>query len=309
MEDKTALRGYLATALTDLPDARRAQVYKLCQKLKSECRKYGLVLYLPFEHTDPNAHDSISAPVVYETDSKQVITSDILFALCEAASYGVGQENQIALSHGVPVFYLIQKGCTVSRMLLGCPTRSRIIEYETPDDLFGQLAEFLPVTVASLRKRREALGNLGSLEVGKRIKDLRVRNDMSAQTLADLLGVGTNFITNLEEVPHPEEGLSLKQTRTLAALLGQSVEYILLGATARLDERMRRSRENLRAVAKDEGMTYDEYAILWEAYQQGQKQKIGFVAATRNTQIVSKEQWRLSYRKLLEKRRDLELDF
>lgn len=66
------------------------------------------------------------APLVYERDRRQVVTSDFVLMLCSSASYGVGQENEIAADNGVPVAYLVQNGCKVSRMLLGSDTRKVI---------------------------------------------------------------------------------------------------------------------------------------------------------------------------------------
>ena len=311
MEQESPLRAYLATALTDLPEAKREAVYTLCRRLKAECREHGVVLYLPFEHTDPHAHQSIPAPIVWRTDTRQVITSDLLFVLCVAPSYGVGGENETALSHGVPVVYLTQKGCKVSRFMLGSPTRSLTIEYESVEDLLFQFREFIPATVSALRKRREALGRPGPLAVGKRVKDLRQRMDMPVETLADLLGVGPDFVRKLEEDEDFEASLTLINIRNLAALLKASVEYLLFGATARLDERVRRSRDHLRALAREEEMLYTDYEHLWEAYLYNQKEKIGYqpIATRDSGPIIGKEQWRVWYRKVLEKCSAAELDF
>lgn len=310
MPQETTLRAYLAMALTDLPLGQREKVYELCRQVKSKCRQFDIVVYLPFDHTDPHTHNVVSPEVVYETDSKQVITSDLIFVLCIAASYGVVQENQIALSHGVPVVYLVQNGVNVSRMLVGSPTRSRTIQYDDLDDLLAKLDEFLPDTARALLVRRQALGAPSALGVGERVKDLRGRMDMQVETLADVVGVAPNFISNLEHDAEAEGALTLAHMKTLATFLGQSIEYLLVGAVGRLDVRQRRSRENLRAIALETEMSYSDYGRLWGAYIEDQREKIGFVAETRkDSYVVSKEQWRVWYTKMLEKRSAPELEF
>ncbi len=155
---QTKLRAYLACALTDLGDSERKRVYALCKQMKTLCAEHGVSLYLPFEHTDPLAHAEAPAAVVYEQDRKQVITSDFILVFCVLASYGVGQENEIAADHGVPVIYLVQMGCRVSRMLLGSDTRKTIIEYKTETDLMTQLRACLQDSVPALERRHDTVG-------------------------------------------------------------------------------------------------------------------------------------------------------
>lgn len=296
--------------LTDLPTEQRETVYELCRQIKSKSREFGIALYLPFDHTDPHAHKAVAAEVVYETDSKQVITSDLIFILCIAASCGIGQENQIALSHGIPVVYLVQNGAIVSRMLVGSPTRSCTIRYCDTQDLLHQLDKFLPESVAGLLRRREALGSSALLGLGERLRDLRVRMDMEVGTLADLVGVAPNFISKVEQDPAAESNLTLAHIKTLATFLGQSIEYLVVGAVGKLDERQRRSRDYLRDLAREVEMSFLDYERMWGAYLQKQRDQIGFVAETRKeSYIVNKEQWRVWYNKMLEKRNAPELEF
>ena len=195
------LRAYLATALTGLPDSERERIFALCRRLRSLCAEHGVVLYLPFDHTDPVAHADVPNAVVYERDRKQVVTSDLILMLCTGASYGVGQENEIAAENGVPVAYLVQNGCKVSRMLLGSDTRKVEIRYDGIDDLELQLREFLAGTVPALRERRDKLGVPEPLRIGSRILDLRERSDVSRKTIADLIGVDEQCLKRIEEDP------------------------------------------------------------------------------------------------------------
>jgi transcriptional regulator with XRE-family HTH domain/nucleoside 2-deoxyribosyltransferase len=310
IEIKTVpLRAYLASALTDLSKEDREKVFGISRQLKSLCALHGVALYLPFEHTDPLAHSDIPAPQVYERDRKQVVTSDFLLVFCAAASYGVGQENEIAANQGVPVVYLIQKGSRVSRMLLGSDTRKVVIEYETPADLLAQVKEFLLTTSPALTKKREAIGSTEPLGIGQRIRDLRERTELPRKSLTDLMEVDEQRLTRIEEQPGEEGSMSVGQLRDLANYLNVDISYVLLGATSSMTERTRRSRDNLKAVAREEGMMFQEFEELWEGFLKNQQQKIGFVAATRDNFVVSKEQWKTWFRQTLDKRNGLALEF
>ncbi len=303
------LRAYLASALTDLNEDNRSKVYEICRQLKSSCAEHEVALYLPFEHTDPIVHAGIPAPDVYERDRKQVVTSDLLFVLCAAASYGVGQENEIAADHGVPVAYLVLKGRCVSRMLLGSDTRKVIIEYEDTPDLLTKVKEFLSNATPALRTKRRAIGSTQPLRIGQRIRDVRERSDVSRETLADLLGVDPQKLARIEENSDEEVSVTVGQLRDVANYLKLDISYLLVGATSVTDERTRRSLDNLKSVAREQGMMFQEFEELWEGFFKMQQQKIGFVAATRDNFVVSKEQWRAWYRQILEKRNGLAIEF
>ncbi|HKN73302.1 MAG TPA: helix-turn-helix transcriptional regulator [Terriglobales bacterium] len=229
--------------------------------------------------------------------------------LCTSASYGAGQENEIAAENGVPVAYLVPKGCKVSRMLLGSDTRKAEIRYDGVDDLELQIRGFLEGTAPALRERRSKLGMPEPLGIGSRMLDLRLRSDVSRKTIADLIGVDEQWLRRVEEDPLEEASLTVGRLRTIAIFLGVDMAYLLLGATASLDERMRRSLDHLKTVARDEDMLFQDYEQLWDGYVRTTKAHIGFAAATRNVNVIGKEQWRDWYRRLTEKRGGMELQF
>jgi transcriptional regulator with XRE-family HTH domain len=183
------------------------------------------------------------------------------------------------------------------------------IYYDGADDLLPQLREFLIGTVPALRERRGKLGTPEPLGIGIRLADLRRRSDIPRKTIADLIGCDEQWLKRLEENPTEEASFTVSRLSTIATFLNVDIAYLLLGATTSLDERMRRSRDHLKAAAREEDMSYKEYEDLWESYLQDTKAKIGFVAATRNVHVVSKEQWRNWYRRMVEKRGGLELQF
>jgi hypothetical protein len=56
-------------------------------------------------------------------------------------------------------------------------------------------------------------------------------------------------------------------------------------------------------------MEYRDFESLWGGYLDKIHQKIGYVAATKDNHVISKEQWRAWYRQLIEKRDELEIQF
>jgi len=193
--------------------------------------------------------------------------------------------------------------------LLGSDTRKVVIEYDNPADLLAQVKEFLLTTSPALKKKREAIGSTEPLGIGQRIRDLRERTELPRKSLTDLMGVDEQRLARIEEQPDEEASMSVGQLRHLANYLNVDISYVLLGATSAMTERTRRSRDNLKAVAREEGMMFQDFEDLWEGFLKNQQQKIGFVAATRDNFVVSKEQWKTWYRHMLDKRNGLALEF
>jgi hypothetical protein len=127
--------------------------------------------------------------------------------------------------------------------------------------------------------------------------------------LADLIGVDEQKLRRMEDNPEEEAGLTLSQLRSLAAFLKVDITYLLFGATSTKDERVRRSQDNFKVIARDESMEYRDFESLWGGYLDKIHQKIGYVAATKDNHVISKEQWRAWYRQLIEKRDELEIQF
>ncbi len=127
--------------------------------------------------------------------------------------------------------------------------------------------------------------------------------------MAGLIGVDEQKLARIESNPEEEASLTITQLRDIAVFLNVDITYLMLGAVSARDERMRRSHDNLKVVAREEDMEYRDFESLYDGYCQSARQKIGFVASTKNTRIVSKEQWRAWYQQMIAKRGGLELQF
>ena len=95
------------------------------------------------EHTHPKYNPKYKASTVYLIDRSRASTFHFLVVLCAAASYGVGQENEIATQAGVPAIRLVNSG--VSRMMLGSWVKNFDISYtgSLEDGIFFDEDEFV----------------------------------------------------------------------------------------------------------------------------------------------------------------------
>jgi len=109
---------------------------------------------------------------------------------------------------------------------------------------------------------------------------------------------------------NPKRRLPDAIATTIPRRVSEGRHHVLLfGATSTKDERVRRSQDNFKVIARDESMEYRDFESLWGGYLDKIHQKIGYVAATKDNHVISKEQWRAWYRQLIEKRDELEIQF
>src|SRR5688572_24076824 len=124
--------GYLATPLTGLSDAADQElrrVVRLIEALAAEPQFESphFEIYWPGDHTHPKRHVDISPDQVYVTDRSRASTHDFIILFCGAASYGVGQENEIATQAGVSAIRLMPAG--ISRMMSGSFISAHDVRY------------------------------------------------------------------------------------------------------------------------------------------------------------------------------------
>lgn len=84
------------------------------QKLRKELHKAGLTV-LEYVGTDPN----VSSREVYMQDIKQASSADIMIAICDNPSTGMGMEIQKRIELGKKLYIAHKKDSKISRMCLG----------------------------------------------------------------------------------------------------------------------------------------------------------------------------------------------
>ena len=108
------MRVYVAVPLTHDRDRERAQY--ICESLRGA----------GFEATSPwvaeeDAKQALIPQEVYDRDVLAVAVSDAVVAEVSVPSLGIGMELMVAVSKGMPIACLHEKGRTVSWMVLGAP--------------------------------------------------------------------------------------------------------------------------------------------------------------------------------------------
>jgi hypothetical protein len=116
-------QAYVSSALTSFPSPiLQDNVINLNKKiqewLENEADSFA---YLPQDYSSPG-HDAIMTPEeVYILDRWRIIESDFVIMNLDNASFGVGQEAEIATSAGVPIIAFHHHNIRISRMIRGIP--------------------------------------------------------------------------------------------------------------------------------------------------------------------------------------------
>jgi nucleoside 2-deoxyribosyltransferase len=127
------MRIYISGAFIGSLDLKNAQ--REYEDLAILLRQAGFDVYLPHLHTSPLQSSGLSAREVYERDIKELYASDIVVALLNEPSHGVGAELSLGLNRRVPIMGFVSRGKNVSRFLRGMLESSESGEYFEYEDL------------------------------------------------------------------------------------------------------------------------------------------------------------------------------
>jgi transcriptional regulator with XRE-family HTH domain len=301
---------YFASALTDLTDEQEAEIRELDEEVDSICNNYHsypIALYRPRMYTSPKDNPNVPARKVYEIDQERVATSDLLFLAAIYPSLGAGMELQLALQACSSVILLKKAGQRLSRMVLGCPARLEIVEYNDLTSLEGKIVEamnrLLPI-IAEFRfmqpQQTEALADSG---IGNRIRLKREKRVLSQERLALMVGVGTAYIESLESKPEQITNPSLQILRRIAKALLTSESYLISGQE-NLDARFAEHSDSLRAFAEETGMTVGDFNLLWNEHVETHKHDLSILGVENRAQVGDTKYWAERYERLKKERRE-----
>jgi transcriptional regulator with XRE-family HTH domain len=227
--------GYLATPLTGLSSEEDVELRKIVEKIKSlvsaaEFDDPRFDLYWPGDHTHPRNNPEITPSQVYLTDRSRASTYDFIILLCVSPSYGVGQENEIATQAGLTAIRLVSK--SISRMMSGSFINSKNIEYQgtlstgirfKDEDILDALR-----VIRRTHFRRQAFfKNLNGHDFGDRLRKLINERGSDYGTFADDVGINLSYLHALMQEPFNVSNPSAKLLKRIAALLGESVGYLI----------------------------------------------------------------------------------
>lgn len=228
--------GYLATPLTALSPDSDNELKRVVDKVRAlaaekQFQSPPFNIYWPGDYTHPRRHAEISAKQVYVTDRSRASSYDFIILFCGAASYGLGQENEIATQAGIPAVRLIpQNG--MSRMMLGSFVRAIDLKFSGSLDTHITFGESeLKSALTEIRKiyfRHRALHRgLNRDGFGGRLRRLVNERCDDYMQFSNDVGISLDYLHNLMEEPFTVSNPSARLLGRIAARLGERVAYLL----------------------------------------------------------------------------------
>ena len=126
---------YLASGLTSLNEDQITIVELVSGLVAGFCSEAGVVVHQPVLHTHPKDHSDLTPSEVHDADFVKVITSDVIIAIGDFASWGAGKELAWAERFRTPVLMLLRKDHQVSRLVEGTSADIKIAEWRFHDDI------------------------------------------------------------------------------------------------------------------------------------------------------------------------------
>jgi transcriptional regulator with XRE-family HTH domain len=302
------LQGYLATPLTGLTDQQDVSVRNVVKMVRqcsgaAEFSNPPINIYWPGEHTHPKSNPSFKPSTVYLIDRSRASTFHFLVTLCGAASYGVGQENEIATQAGVPAIRLVNS--QVSRMMMGSFVKSFDIQYRgsLQDGIFFDQEELVKAlrAIVKLHFRHSALySGMNGNDFGPRVRKLVDERALDNKAFAEELGVSLDYVQVMMEEPLSVSNPSARLLKRMSVLLGESVGF-LLGEREQDDAIYRESKESWSAWVREseEGVdarTAVEIFDEWKTGHFGRKVESSPISHRAEVSPIGKADWDEKFR-------------
>jgi 2'-deoxynucleoside 5'-phosphate N-hydrolase len=308
------LLAYFASALTDLKEDQRKELWALDEKVHEVCNNYDsypLVLYRPRTKTDPLQNPDVPPRQVYEIDQEHVATADFLILAAIFPSLGAGMELQLAYQACNCVILIKKKGQVLSRMVLGCPVRQEIVEYTDLSDLESQLRaaidSLLPDLTAARTMHRQSPNSAAEYELGQRIREMREKRKLTVEALARRIGVAPATIEDLESDSRSEQinNPSLRMLRRIATALDTTETYLISGHVPPIHSTnpiFEVHREALDGYAREVDMPFSDCDELWKEHVEIYQYELSVAGADKRTEIGDRKYWVEKYEQLKERR-------
>ncbi len=125
---------YVGCALTEGPPEFRAEVAHLKTLLKAE---YEVLDFIGLTAGNPSD--------VYRVDiNENVCTADVMLAICDYPSTGLGYELAVAVrERGIPVLAVAHEQKRITRLVLGIPEHHDDVDFKTYRDFLGDVPALL----------------------------------------------------------------------------------------------------------------------------------------------------------------------
>jgi hypothetical protein len=295
------LHGYVATALTGVPeDAREAIAFK-SSSIAAVCKQFDIYVYQPRMATDPLLHPDVEPEVVYARDRKRVISADLLILVADQPSLGVGQEVEIAGSFGVPTIIVRNENAKtkLSRMVTGSFLNLvGEVTFRTPEELTQKLRVLVGDSLDKIRSfKRSARPNISD-KISAHLRAMRQEAAMSIEEAAINIGTSPRLLRAIEERPLNFHNAGLHIIGRLLAAYGKTAAELFGASNNALPTTPRGLDQNIRTlehVARRAGWSAVDFFELRDDYQKS-------LVASGDTETVSSDKW-LQRHNALEKRK------
>lgn len=227
--------GYMATPLTGLSIKQDTEVRRVVDIVRAVAAGERFVtprfeIYWPGDHTHPKQHRDISAEQVYVTDRSRASTNDFIILFCGVASYGVGQENEIATQAGVPAIRLMPDG--ISRMMSGSFLKAYDVKYSgSPESgvVFdsAELAEGLQSIREAYFRSRALYRGLNGDAFGARLRKLVDERSGDYEQFADDVGISLWYLHHMMEEPFAVSNPSIRLLQRIGQRLSERVSFLI----------------------------------------------------------------------------------
>jgi transcriptional regulator with XRE-family HTH domain len=229
------LLGYLATPLTGLSDRQDRELRRVVATLKNLAgpeffTNPRIELYWPGDFTHPKANPEHTPEQVYTKDRAAASTCNFLVILALDPSYGVGQENEIAIQAGNPAIRFLQEN--TSRMLRGSFLHAQNImvtgslESGISFD-HNELTGALRWVQQNYFLQFPLYQNMNGHGFGDRLGQLLEKRVTNRADFAAKLSVAQHYLNVMTHESFVVSNPSARLLRRLAVLLGVSIGYLL----------------------------------------------------------------------------------
>ncbi len=136
------MRIFFGGPLTDLKNPEETK--RFYTKLAHVARKNDCEYFWAWQRgTDPELAPDVPSSRVYQIDTYELETSDIMIAYVGEPSTGTGIEIEYARRNRIPVVLMYEKGKRISRMLRGCPAVKKELVYGSEKEALKLLNTYL----------------------------------------------------------------------------------------------------------------------------------------------------------------------
>ena len=297
------LQGYLATPLTGLTEMEDATVRGVVEAVRRCCgtaefSNPPINIYWPGEHTHPKRNPKYKPSTVYLIDRSRASTFHFAVILCGAASYGVGQENEIATQAGVPAIRLVNS--QVSRMMLGSFVKSFDVQYTgtLEEGIFFSEEEFTKAlrAIVKLHYCHSALySGMNGIDFGPRLKKLIDERVRDYKTFAEEVGVSLDYVLAMMVEPVAVSNPSARLLERMSIVLGETVGF-LLGEKEKDDAIYRESKEHFYAWVRESEENVDARTVAeifeqWKADYFARKVESSPISLRNEVRPMQKADW------------------